>query len=202
MDNTHSNTPLFKKIIQKAVALLPKDIREASGLKKYVHNTAWLFAEKIFRLILGVLIVMWVARYLGPSDFGLLNYALSFVGLFTAVASLGMDNVLVRQLTLNPHNENELIGSAFAIKLFGSVFAVITLVAACAIVDNTMEVQFLIFIAAFSLLIHPLLIFEFYFRSVVRSHYYAWSMMNLFVEMAETTDVYLSQTYQSLCLLQ
>jgi len=41
-----------------------------SGFKKYLSNTSWLFAEKIFRIAIGLFITVWLARYLGPEQFG------------------------------------------------------------------------------------------------------------------------------------
>ena len=65
---------------------------------KYFKNTSWLFAEKILRMVVGLLVGVWVARYLGPEKFGLLSYALSFVGLFSIVATFGLDEIVVREL--------------------------------------------------------------------------------------------------------
>ena len=68
---------------------------------KYFKNTSWLFAEKILRMVVGLLVGVWVARYLGPEQFGLLSYALSFVGLFSIVATFGLDEIVVRELVKN-----------------------------------------------------------------------------------------------------
>ena len=53
---------------------------------KYFKNTSWLFVEKILRMIVALFIGVWVARYLGPEQFGLLSYAQSFVALFAVIA--------------------------------------------------------------------------------------------------------------------
>ena len=68
------------------------------GFKRYFANTSWLFAEKVLRVVIGLFIGVWVARYLGPEKYGLLSYAQSFVGLFTAIATLGLDGIVVREL--------------------------------------------------------------------------------------------------------
>jgi len=58
------------------------------GFKKYFFNTGWLMLDKIARLILGLFVGVWVARYLGPANYGVLSFALSFVGLFGAFGKL------------------------------------------------------------------------------------------------------------------
>lgn len=65
------------------------------GFRRYFVNTSWLFAEKILRMVVGLIVGVWVARYLGPERYGLLNYAMSFVGLFSAIATLGLDGIVV-----------------------------------------------------------------------------------------------------------
>ena len=69
-----------------------------NGLKKYFANTSWLFLGKIVRMVVGLFIGIWVARYLGPSQYGLLSYAQAFVGLFSPIATLGLDTIVVRDL--------------------------------------------------------------------------------------------------------
>ncbi|MFT4754375.1 MAG: O-antigen/teichoic acid export membrane protein, partial [Salibacteraceae bacterium] len=78
-------------------------------IQKYVKNISWLFVEKIFRIISGLFVGIWVARYLGPKDFGMFSYAMSFVGLFITVGSLGVDSILVRELVKSPERRNTLI---------------------------------------------------------------------------------------------
>lgn len=64
---------------------------------KYFKNTSWLFGEKILRMVVGLFVGVWVARYLGPAQFWLFSYAQSFVGLFTAFATLGLDGIVVHE---------------------------------------------------------------------------------------------------------
>ena len=87
---------------------------------KYFKNTSWLFAEKIIRMMVGLFIGIWVARYLGPEQFGLFSYAVSFVGLFTAISTMGLDTILVRELVKNESNRDILLGTAFRLKLLGA----------------------------------------------------------------------------------
>lgn len=64
---------------------------------------------------------VYVARYLGPERFGLLSYAGSFVGLFTALATIGLDGIMVRKLVKNLKRRDELLGAAFRLKADGAV---------------------------------------------------------------------------------
>lgn len=77
-----------------------KSLSAHNGFMKYFKNTSWLFGEKILRMIMALFVGVWVARYLGPEKFGLLSYAQSFVALFSVVASLGLDGLVVRELVV------------------------------------------------------------------------------------------------------
>jgi len=69
-------------------------LKNYQGFIKYFTNISWFFAEKILRMVVGHFVGIWVARYLGPEKFGLLSYDQSFVGLFSAIATLGLIGIL------------------------------------------------------------------------------------------------------------
>ena len=113
---------------------------------KYFKNTSWLFAEKIIRMMVGLFIGIWVARYLGPEQFGLFSYAVSFVGLFIAISTLGLDTIVVRELVKNESNRDILLGTAFRLKLLGAFGVIIVLGIAVNFTTNDLSTNLLIFI--------------------------------------------------------
>ena len=58
--------------------------------RPFFVNSAWLIADKVVRLGLGLLVWVWLARYFGPATFGVWNYAMAFAALYGAVTSLGL----------------------------------------------------------------------------------------------------------------
>ena len=102
--------------------------RRLSGrhlLQKAIGNTGWLIADKLIRLGLGLVVGVWLARYLGPRDFGLLNFAIAFVTLFSTFSNLGLQGIIVRDLVTNPQRRLTLLGSSLLLRLVGSAIAVI-----------------------------------------------------------------------------
>ena len=71
---------------------------QSDAFKKYFSNTSWLLFEKIARLVLNFFVLVAVIRYLGPDEFGLYSYAISFYGLFVAFVSLGLESISIREL--------------------------------------------------------------------------------------------------------
>ncbi len=69
----------------------------------------------------GLLVVVWVARYLGPEQFGLLNFASAVVGMFGAVAGLGLQSIVVRDIVTDPGCKEETLGTAAVLQLLGGL---------------------------------------------------------------------------------
>ena len=141
------------------------------GFKKYFHNTGWMFAGKIFSLTVSFFMIAIVARYLGPENLGKLSYAQSFVAIFSVFASLGINQILLRDLVSHPDKENEILGTAFLIKIiFGSITTLVT--AAVAFFTNTdTTLAFLILILSLSFILEPFGLTSTVFNARVKAKY-------------------------------
>jgi O-antigen/teichoic acid export membrane protein len=100
-------------------ASLRTRIEGRAYLQNVVNNIGWQFADNIVRMVVGLVVGIWVARYLGPEQFGLFSYALAFVTLFGTFATLGLDDIIVRDLVRSPDSRNSILGSACLLRLFG-----------------------------------------------------------------------------------
>lgn len=159
----------------KFIRIKLQELLEHEGFMKYLKNTSWLFGEKILRLTVGVFVGIWIARYLGPKQFGILSYAQSFVGLFAVTASLGLDGIVVRELIKNEDRAEELIGTAFYLKLIGAIFSIILLSIAVNFMSNDNYTNTLFFIIASATLFQTFNIIDFYFQSKVLSRYIVYA---------------------------
>ncbi len=149
---------------------------------KYFKNTSWLFAEKILRMIVGLFVGIWIARYLGPEQFGLFSYAQSFVALFSAVATLGLDGIVVRELVKDESKAKELIGTAFWLKLAGAVTVLVLLAIAVNFTANDQLTNSLIFIIASATIFQSFNVVDMFFQAKVMSKYVVFAnMATLFI---------------------
>lgn len=105
-----------------------RELLANEGAIKYLKNTSWLLFEKLLRIFVGLFVNVWMIRYLQPEQFGLLSYAISFAGLFTIVASLGLDEILVKYLVTDASRRDVLLGTAFTLKLVASLLILIVLI--------------------------------------------------------------------------
>jgi len=138
---------------------------------KYFRNTSWLFAEKILRIVVGLFVGIWVARYLGPEQFGLFSYAQSFVGLFAAIATLGLDGIVIRELVKDESRRDELIGTAFWLKLIGAVAVLAALAVAVHFTSNDTYTNTLVFIIASATVFQAFNVVDMYFQAKVMGKY-------------------------------
>jgi O-antigen/teichoic acid export membrane protein len=104
-------------------AVLRRRIEHRPNLVKIVDNMGWLFIDKVLRMGAGLLVGIWVARYLGPEQFGLLSFSTAFVALFGALAGLGLQSVVVRNIVLDPTCAEETLGTAALLQLAGGLLA-------------------------------------------------------------------------------
>ena len=146
-------------------------LKSNQGFMRYFKNTSWLFAEKILRMVVGLFVGIWAARYLGPEQFGLFSYAQAFVGLFAAIAGLGLDGIIVRELVKNPSKQAVLLGTAFYLKLIGALLVLLALAGTVTLSHQDSLTTWLIFIIASSTVFQSFNVVDFFFQAKVLSKY-------------------------------
>ena len=91
---------------------------------KVVKNASWLIGGKIAQMIISFLVNIFTARYLGPSNYGVLNYGASIMAFFTPVCTLGIDSIIVNELIVHKNDEEKLIGSGIALRTLTSLVSI------------------------------------------------------------------------------
>ena len=150
---------------------LMKALRLGGGAKKYLVNTSWLFLEQIARMGVGLFVSVWVIRYLGPDRYGILSYAQSLVILLGAVATLGVDKILVRELVRDRYRPEALLGTALALKIGGALAVLLLLLVATSLSNTEPITRLLVVIIATGTLFKSGDVIGLYFDSQVRSKF-------------------------------
>jgi polysaccharide transporter, PST family len=139
-------------------------------LQKIVTNTFWLMADNILRMGIGLVVGVWVARYLGPSQFGLLSYAISIAGMFSVIAKAGLDEIIIRDLVSENTANAEILGTGFILKLAsGSVAFLLAIWAILLIPSKDLLTPWLVSIIAFGMIFQSLDTIDLWFQSQVES---------------------------------
>jgi O-antigen/teichoic acid export membrane protein len=159
-------------------------LRANQGFRRYFSNTSWMFSEQILRIIAGLLVGIWVARYLGPGQFGVFNYALAFTGIFGSIAKLGLDGIVVRDLVIEPDKRDVYLGTAFWLKLVGALITLsVVALFATLFTSNDHITNIYILIIASGVIFQSFEVIDFYFQSKVLSK---------FVSLCKMTQLLLS----------
>jgi O-antigen/teichoic acid export membrane protein len=169
--------------------LIPSFVRirisHRPNLVKIVDNLGWLLFDKVLRMGVGLLLGVWLARYLGPDQFGLFSFASAFVGMFGAVAGLGLQSIVVRDIVRNPSLKEETLGTAATLQFVGGLIAY-----SCAIStvfwlrpDDTLS-KLLVTILSVVILFKFADVALYWFESQVLSKYIVWTQNVCFLIFA------------------
>lgn len=161
--------------------------------KKYFENVSWLIFEKGFTLAAGMVVGIYVARYLQPERFGLLNYAISFVSIFSAFSTLGLEQIIVRELAKNPEKKLDLLGTGFILKVAGSGVLILLMIIVLFFMNHDPFTNTLIMIIAAAEIFKGFEVVAYFFQSQVMSKYVVQVqlMVNLFISFTKIGLVFM-----------
>ena len=147
------------------------------------------------RMLAGLLVGIWVARYLGPAQFGLFSYAVAFAALFSSIAKLGLDSIMVRDLVREPAQRDIYMGTAFWLKLAGSLAMLGVIGIALQLTTSDSTTRLYIFIIASGAIFQPFEVVDFYFQSKVLSRFVIVSLID---QITLAATLYLAYRYQKI----
>jgi len=145
-----------------------------AGMGLLIGNLVWRLTDQILPMGLGLLVGVWVAIYLGPTQFGLLNYAIGLVSLCASAATMGLDTLVVRDIARDPECQEETLGTAFILQLAGGIITFMVAVTAMALVNLKDSLTiWLVGIVAAGTMFQSFETINFWFQSQVQSQYTA-----------------------------
>ncbi|MBC7757236.1 MAG: flippase [Phormidesmis sp. FL-bin-119] len=145
---------------------------DPEAFQKYFKNTGWLMLGKILSLVVGI----FIAKFLGPHDFGDLSFATAFTAIIAAVGTLGLDSFIIREILDQPAKRDEVLGTAFWMRIGVSIFLVpasvlIYLFFRSLADQQGAELTLVITFCASALFFKAFNIIDSYFQSQVRSKF-------------------------------
>lgn len=166
-------------------AFIHRRIAHRPNLVKIVDNIGWLFIDKILRMGVGLFVGVWVARYLGPEQFGLLNFAMAFTGLFAAIAALGLEGIVVRDIVRDSESVCVTLGTAGVLQLVGGLVSFMLILGGIAYLrPEDALARSIVAILGSMMLLKSGDIAVFWFESQVQSKYTVWVQNSVFLIFA------------------
>ncbi len=95
---------------------------------RFLNNTVWLISERIIQMIVFLFVGALSARYLGPDNYGILNYTLSIINTFTTICGLGIESIIIRDIVRNRDKTGQILGSALVMRLIASSISIILII--------------------------------------------------------------------------
>lgn len=137
------------------------------GLRKIIGNVGWLFAERVLTMVITFFVGVYVIRYLGAENFGRLSYGVSFVALFAAIAQLGLNQLVVRDIVREEKATSEILGTAFLFKLVASLVTIALIDLANSRFNSGIDDRAIVSLVAIGLVFTAFDTIEFWFQSQV-----------------------------------
>ena len=173
---TAENSPTNPFWLRYLSVSLRAKIEHRPNLLGILHNIAWLFSDKLLRMGVGLFVGVWVARYLGPEDFGLFSFASAFVSVFGTLSTLGLQGIVVRDLVNDPKGSFETLGSSFVLQATGGIIAFSLLIVLIPILrPHDQSVLSIVAIIGLTLFFKGSESMKYWFESQVQSKYAVWA---------------------------
>lgn len=141
------------------------------SVQKHTKNLSWMFFAKIASMVIAFIATAYIARNLGPKNYGELSYAISFVGIFSFLSSLGVEQILYRDTIRYPEKRNAYIGSAIIIRIVASLITTALCVISAVIISPKDVSLFLIILISLTFVCGSFSLLSMEFQADAKSKY-------------------------------
>ena len=153
--------------------------------KNVVKNAGWIIGVRIIQSVLSLIISMLTARYLGPSNYGIISYAASLTAFVLPIMQLGLSNILVQEIINEPEKDGETIGTATVMGVVSACFCVIGIIAFSTIVNKGETETILVCgLYALSLVFQAIELVQYWFQAKLLSKYTSIASLIAYIIMS------------------
>ena len=164
---------------------------------RLLNNAKWIIACKVIQSLVQLVVGMLSARYLGPSNYGLINYAASVTAVALPFMQLGLNSILVREYVENPEKEGNILGTALVMNMVSAVACIIGVTAFAAVANPGERVTVLVCtLYSTSMFFQAIEMLQYWFQSKLLSKYSSLAMLAAHVAVS-AYKIYLLVTAKS-----
>ncbi len=137
---------------------------------KEFNNASWLIGGRVAQMVLSFFVGILTARYLGPANYGLVNYGTAYVAFFTALCNLGLNSVIIKDFVDHPDEQGEAIGSALVMRLVSSVLSAAMIIGIVSVLDRDEPLTVaVVALCSLGAIFHIFETFRFWFQNQYKS---------------------------------
>ena len=140
--------------------------------KLVVKNAFWIIGGKVIQSVIRLVIGMLTARYLGPANYGIINYAAALVAFVVPLMQLGLRSTIVNELIEKPEKEGETLGTALCMCMCSGILSILGITAFVSVADKGDYTTIIVCVLySISLLFEALEMIQYWFQSKLMSKY-------------------------------
>ena len=150
--------------------MLKKIINKLKG-NRFFSNIIWDMGGKVFQMILTLVVGMLTARYLGPSNYGVIGETASYVSFFSVICQLGFNSTAVKEIMDNKEREGEILGTAIFFRVCTSLISTIAITCLLYVLkDGDRVIVWVAFLQSLSLIFQSFEMIHYWYQSRLETH--------------------------------
>ncbi len=165
----------------------------ASNPTRYIKSAGWIVGTRILSLAISLASMFYIARTLGPQNFGELNYAISLVNMLAFFAAIAGGTIICRDLVKTPTARDRILGTAFVLSMAGVLITVLLAILLTFILPHSDITFFVVGLLCLAQLVSPFQIIQNHFVATADTRYI--SITQLIVHIVVSMAKILAMTY-------
>lgn len=145
-------------------------------VRQFAANSIWLTIARCAWILSAFTVGILVARKLGPHNYGIVSYTVAYVGMFSVIASLGVDSVVERDYILHPERRSRIMGNYFLFKLTTTLIMLAALAVSLCFMNDRRIAVFCAIVGA-GYISYPGNVVNLIFSAHVKNEYNAFSQL-------------------------
>ena len=151
---------------------------------KTVKNAGWIIGGRLANKALAFLVSILTARYLGPSNNGLIGYVTAYITFFASLCNLGINSVIIKDFVDHPEEEGEAIGTTLVLRMVSSALSAVMIIGIVWLMDRDPLTVLVAALSTLGLLFQVFDTFKKWFQSRLQSKYVAVGTLVAYVAVS------------------
>jgi len=132
-----------------------------------ISSSIWLIGEKLFSMSINLVVMLMIARNLGPDVFGELNYLLAIIALLAPITALGLNSLITKEVLKREDSLNVILGSSLTIRFIGGIFGFLLILLLMYFFDIAHGKNIELALLAFANIFTAAYVFDFYMQAKI-----------------------------------
>lgn len=172
---------------------------------RVVNNSIWIISERLIQAAISFFIQIATVNYMEPDSWGAIGYCSAFANVFLSLSALGLEYVLIKELTANPEERDTIMGSALLMRLLSGILSMTCMLLLVGVTKDFQPFyEWIALLISLQLIFHLSDLIDFYFQSRLESKHVAIAkaityvivaVWKIYILVTEKSDPYFAFSY-------